>query len=118
MYVDDQLLRDVFADPSAVASFYARDPERFRALIESDAEADDVVALQHRRVVVARIREWLADHAAFDAAAAEAKGPERAWQALLEDNPWIPGWVSEASFSRPGMRIGLSKPWWGEASRG
>jgi hypothetical protein len=38
VHVDDQLLRDVFADPTATASVYANDPERFRALIESDAQ--------------------------------------------------------------------------------
>ncbi len=37
VHVDDQLLRDVFQDPGAIARIYAQDPERFRALIESDA---------------------------------------------------------------------------------
>lgn len=91
VYVDDQLLRDVFSDPTAIGNLYAREPERFRALIQSDAQAEDVVALQHRRDVVARMREWLLDDDAFDAAAAEARGPERAWQTLLEDNPWVLG---------------------------
>lgn len=91
VYVDDQLLRDVFADPTAVAAIYSQDPERFRALIESDADADDVIALQHRRDVVARMHEWLEDEAAFDAVVTDARGPERAWQALLEENPWILG---------------------------
>lgn len=91
VYVDDELLRDVFADPTAVAKIYSQDRERIRALIESDAEAEDVIALQRRRDVVARMRKWLDDVEAFDAAAAEASGPERAWQILLEDNPWILG---------------------------
>jgi hypothetical protein len=65
VHVDDQLLRDVFADPTAMASVYANDPERFRALIESDANASDVIALQHRREVAATMRQWLEDDRAF-----------------------------------------------------
>lgn len=91
VHVDDQLLREVFADPTAMASAYANDPGRFRALIETDADANDVIALQHRRQVAATMREWLEDGDAFARANAEAGGPERAWQALLEANPWVLG---------------------------
>ena len=91
VYVDDQLLRDVFRDPAAIASIYAQDPVRFRALIESDANADDVIALQRRRDVAKRMRSWLEDALTFDAAAEDAGGPERAWQRLLEANPWVLG---------------------------
>lgn len=91
VHVDDQLLRDVFADPAAMASVYANDPERFRALIESDANATDVIALQHRREVAMTMRRWLDDEDAFAEANAAAGGPERAWQQLLEANPWVLG---------------------------
>ncbi|WP_309222049.1 DUF4263 domain-containing protein [Aeromicrobium sp. S22] len=91
VHVDDQLLRDVFADPTAMASVYADDPERFRALIESDADASDVIALQHRREVAATMRQWLEDDDAFAQASAAAGGPEKAWQTLLEANPWVLG---------------------------
>jgi hypothetical protein len=91
VHVDDQLLRDVFADPAAMASVYADDPERFRALIESDANASDVIALQHRREVAATMRQWLEDDDAFAEANAAAGGPEKAWQQLLEANPWVLG---------------------------
>lgn len=89
--VDDHVLRAVMADPEAVSEIYASDPERFRALIESDAQADDVVALGRRRAVAAQMRLWLEDDDAFAEAAADAGGPERAWQALLEANPWVLG---------------------------
>lgn len=49
--VDDQFLRDVSADPRAMVSVYANDPERFCALIETDANARHVIALRHRREV-------------------------------------------------------------------
>lgn len=91
VHVDDQILRDLFQDPAAIATVYARDPERFRALIESDAQAEDVIALQHRREVVKRMRSWLEDASTFDRAAEDAGGPERAWQHLLEANPWVLG---------------------------
>lgn len=89
--VDDDLLRQVFEDPSAIQAVYDKDPERFRALIESDAQANDVIALQRRREVVATMRLWLEDDDAFAAASADAGGPEHAWQRLLEDNPWVLG---------------------------
>lgn len=79
VHVDDQLLRDGFTDPTAIASVYANDPQRFRALIESDANASDLIALQHRREVVATMRRWLEDDNAFAEANATAGGPEKAW---------------------------------------
>ncbi len=91
VHVDDQLLRDVFADPNAISRVYADDPDRFRALIESDANASDVIALQHRREIAATMRQWLGDEEAFARANAAAGGPERAWQQLLEANPWVLG---------------------------
>lgn len=89
--VDDQVLRDFFSDPDAMARAYAKAPGQFRALIQSDGDAHDVVALQHRRDVVKTIRTWLEDHDAFDKEAEAAGGAEPAWQKLLERNPWILG---------------------------
>lgn len=89
--IDDQLLRDFFSAPDAMGRAYAQDPERFRALIQSDADARDVIALQHRREVVETMRTWLKDDAAFDVEKDLAGGPERAWQRLLEVNPWVLG---------------------------
>lgn len=91
VYVDDQVLRDLFSDPGAMGRAYSQDPARFRALIQSDADARDVIALQHRRDVVATMRTWLEDDVAFDVAKNLAGGPERAWQRLLEANPWVLG---------------------------
>ncbi len=90
--IDDQTLRDFFADPDAMARLYESDPERIREMIESDTSADDVVALAHRRQVVRRYRELLTDAEAFAAAESEgAGGPEGVWQRFLEANPWILG---------------------------
>lgn len=91
VYVDDQVLRDLFADPGAMGRAYSQDPSRFHSLIQSDSEARDVIALQHRREVVKTMRTWLENEEAFDAEKVSAGGPERAWQRLLEENPWILG---------------------------
>lgn len=89
--VDDQLLRDIFSDPDALGRAYAQDPERFKELIRTDADARDVIALQRRRDVVETMRTWLTDSDAFDEESEAAGGPERAWQRLLEANPWVLG---------------------------
>lgn len=89
--VDDQLVRDVFSDPDAMRWAYAEEPERFRKLIQSDASANDVIALQRRRDVVKTMRAWLDDDSAFDAQSTAAGGPEHAWQKLLEANSWVLG---------------------------
>jgi hypothetical protein len=92
VHVDEQMLRDLFADPSALRSLYRRDPERFRRFIESDEAADDVIAVAHRRDVVERYRRLLSDPGYFaEEAAAHRGGREAVWQDLLEDNPWILG---------------------------
>lgn len=89
--VDDQLLRDIFSDPDALRRAYAEDPERFKELIRTDATAQDVIALQRRRDVVDTMRTWLSNDAAFDAESKNTGGPEKAWQRLLEANPWVLG---------------------------
>ncbi len=90
--LDDQTVRDFFADPEAMERLYGRDPERFRELIRNDASAEDVVALAHRKKVVQRFRELVDDPVAFDEARAECGGKREAvWQRFLEDNPWILG---------------------------
>ena len=90
--MDDQLLWDISRDPSAISELYGRDPERFRALIESDVSARDVVAAAHRRAVVGRFRELLSSGLAFEEARVKAGGSrERVWQQFLEENPWILG---------------------------
>lgn len=122
--IDDQTLRDFFADPDAIVRLYESDPARIRELIESDASADDIVALAHRREVVVRFRELLTDAEAFAAAQGEgAGGREGVWQRFLEANPWILGislagqlltswdpsrleqFVAGASIRGPGKRV-------------
>lgn len=86
--IDDQTLRDFFADPDAMARLYERDPERIRELIESDTSAEDVVALAHRCGVVQRFRELQTDEGAFDEAQRrEGGGPERVMATVPRSEP-------------------------------
>lgn len=91
--IDDQTIRDFFADPEAMDRLYSKHPDRFRELIRNDPSGGDLIALAHRREVVRRFRELLADPAAFAAAQAQCRGdrPEDVWQQFLEENPWILG---------------------------
>lgn len=90
--MDPDLLDDLSQDPDALAEVYDRDPGVFRALIEEDSAADDVVAIAHRRAVVARFRELLLDPDAFETARREHGGSrERVWQRFFEEHSWILG---------------------------
>lgn len=90
--IDDETLRDFFADPEAMRRLYGRDPERFRELIRNDASAEDLVALAHRKEIVERFRRLLRDANYFEEARADCGGKrEQVWQHFLEENPWILG---------------------------
>jgi hypothetical protein len=90
--LDDQTLRDFLTSPDALVRLYRSDPERFRDVIASDASAEDVVAIAHRKLVVQRFRELLSDPGEFAVAQAEGGGKREAvWQRFLEANPWILG---------------------------
>lgn len=90
--IDDRTLTDLLTDPEASIRLYQSDPQRFRKLIESDASADDVVALEHRKQVVREFRELLRSEEYFEEARARhGGGREVVWQRFLEENPWILG---------------------------
>jgi hypothetical protein len=90
--IDDALIRRVFADPNALAT-YDLDPEVLRALIEQDANARDVVATAGRRTTVQRFRQMLEDEDFFNDEKTRlgVRGDEAVWQHFFEDNPWILG---------------------------
>jgi hypothetical protein len=89
--VDDELLHQVFSDPDAVRALYRKDPGEFRRLIETDSDAEDLVAIAHRKKVVEEFRRLLEDEGYFDSEAKRHGGPEHVWQNLLEQSPWILG---------------------------
>ncbi|WP_159600469.1 Shedu immune nuclease family protein [Agromyces humi] len=89
--IDDAILTEIMGDPDASEALYEAHSERIRALIESDVDARDVIAVSARRAAVHRFRTLLSDDGEFDAAAQAAGGPEAVWQRFFEENPWILG---------------------------
>lgn len=91
--VQDELLRDIFSDPEAIARIYSRVPDRFRRLVEDDPSATDVIAIAHRKNVVAHFRQLLTEPDFFEQERAKVPGgkKETVWQRFLERNPWILG---------------------------
>ncbi len=84
--------RALFSGPEISNRLYELAPEAFRQAIRSDASADDVVALAHRKAVALRFRALLEDDEFFEEARLGVGGrPEAVWQRLLEENPWILG---------------------------
>lgn len=91
--VDDSLVHDLFADPTALTNVYRKNPDRFRELIQNDVAAQDVVAIASRRDSVRKFDRMLEDDQFFDSLVApEGNGSkERVWQNFFEQNPWILG---------------------------
>ncbi|MPZ66946.1 MAG: DUF4263 domain-containing protein [Pseudonocardiaceae bacterium] len=91
--VEDQLLREIFSDPAALAGVYEQDPGRFRDLVRDDPSASDVIALAHRKEVVEHFRQLLTEPDFFDAERDNVpnRSKEAVWQGFLERNPWILG---------------------------
>lgn len=88
---DHQLLGDDISDFARLSELYRTKPEQFKKVIQSAESANDVIALQHRRNTVSKMRKWLEDDGTFNKESEKEGGPEKAWQSLLEANPWILG---------------------------
>lgn len=89
--VDDDVLNHIIADQSELHRLYQRDPEALQALVETETSAAEIKELKNRRDVVDTMQSWLDDHEAFVEAKNAAGGAEKAWQNLLEANPWVLG---------------------------
>ncbi len=91
--VDDSVIRQIFGDPDVLDRAYANNREPYRAVIEDDEFAEDVIALARRRQQVALFHRYLEDDAFFDEQVAKGtgRGPEAVWQQFFENNKWILG---------------------------
>jgi len=86
-----ELAGQVLEGGSEVINYARAHPDVLKSIIESEISAPDVVALARRRNVLRQFDSLLHDPEAFEVAQREAGGPERAWQAFMEENPWIIG---------------------------
>ncbi|CAB0519340.1 hypothetical protein FRC0337_01614 [Corynebacterium diphtheriae] len=89
--LEDDTLQALINAPESLREVYEQDPDILRELVESDATAEDIIALQRRKEVVETMHSWLEDESVFSTAADRAGGKEKAWQRLLEANPWVLG---------------------------
>jgi hypothetical protein len=90
-HIDDHVVANVLNNPESAAALYGNHAEKVRLLIASDDDARDVVALAGRRRALEEFRLLLDDDAHFDAASADAGGPEHVWQKYFQANPWTLG---------------------------
>lgn len=84
-------LNRIVADQSELQRLYKRDPKALQVLVETETSAAEIKELKNRRDVVNTMQSWLDDHEAFAEAKNAAGGAEKAWQNLLEANPWVLG---------------------------
>lgn len=89
--VDDDVLTRILSDQSELQRLYEQNPGAIQALVETETSAAEIKELKNRRDVVETMQSWLDDDEAFAEAKDEAGGAEKAWQNLLEANPWVLG---------------------------
>lgn len=89
--VDDDVLTRILGDQSELQRLYKQNPGAIQALVETETSAAEIKELRNRRDVVETMQSWLDDDEAFAEAKDEAGGAEKAWQNLLEANPWVLG---------------------------
>lgn len=89
--VDDDVLTRILDDQSELQRLYEHNPGAIQALVETETSAAEIKELKNRRNVVDTMQSWLDDDEAFAEAKAAAGGAEKAWQNLLEANPWVLG---------------------------
>lgn len=89
--VDDDVLTRILGDQSELQRLYKQNPGAIQALVETETSAAEIKELKNRRVVVETMQSWLDDDEAFAEAKDEAGRAEKAWQNLLEANPWVLG---------------------------
>lgn len=88
--IDEAALATALEDPRTLSAAYELDPGQFKAIIEGDVSATDVVAIAARRKALERFEELLSNPQAFEDAR-EGGTKEAVWQRFFETNPWLLG---------------------------
>ncbi|WP_285320704.1 Shedu anti-phage system protein SduA domain-containing protein [Pseudarthrobacter sp. lyk4-40-TYG-27] len=88
--IDEAALATALRDPRTLSTAYQLNPDQFKAVIEGDVSATDVVAIAARRKTLERFEELLSDPQAFEDARAGGTR-EAVWQRFFETNPWLLG---------------------------
>jgi Domain of unknown function (DUF4263) len=89
--ISSELVRQIVGDAGALTALARQNPQLLGEIIRSEVSVPDVIALARRRRVLGEFRDMLYDPAFFAPLRAKHGGPERAWQAFFEANPWIVG---------------------------
>lgn len=81
--IDEAALATALGDPRTLSTAYQLNPDQFKAIIEGDVSATDVVAIAARRKTLERFEELLSDPQAFEDARAGGTR-EAVWQRFLK----------------------------------
>jgi hypothetical protein len=90
-HLDEAIIADILNNPEAASTVYEAHSDIMRALIQTDANAKDLVALSGRKAALREFRKLLDDDGYFQERADEKNGPESVWQELFQANPWVLG---------------------------
>jgi hypothetical protein len=85
------LTKPVLADEDALSAFVHDNRDLLTAITRSDVEALDIIALAHRRAMLAEFERLLQDDSYFASRRRVEGGPEKVWQKFIEENPWVIG---------------------------
>jgi hypothetical protein len=85
------LIKAALADEQAQGAFLRDNREFLTMILRSAVDAPDIVALAHRREVLARFERLLSDDSYFDSEKRSAGGSEHVWQQFIEEHPWVIG---------------------------
>jgi hypothetical protein len=85
------LTKPVLADEDALAAFVRDNRDLLTTITRSDVEALDIIALAHRRAMLAEFERLLQNDEYFSTRRRKRGGPEKVWQWFIEENPWVIG---------------------------
>lgn len=93
VHLADDVLREIVLDEGQARQLFAKNPDVFLELAQSEEVTRDVVALGYRRKQLAHFEKLLSDADFFEGEKQRLKcRPEDVWQKFFEANTWIFGY--------------------------